>query len=99
VKAVPFSGAVVGALHLVEGAKDFVLELLGDADAAVLDRDPQHLLPDDGLEADFSRGRRELDGIGEEVVEDLLELVLVRNQKRIKRLDAGGDLDLLLHRQ
>src|SRR2546423_15654734 len=62
---------VAGALHLVEGAEDLVLDVFGDADAAVFNRYPKRLALDRGLQADFPRGRCELDGIRQEVVEDL----------------------------
>src|ERR1700674_1772974 len=90
---------VTGALDLVEGAEDLVLDILGDPDTTVLDRDPKNRALNGGLEADFPRRRRELDGVRQQVVEDLLELVLVCNQQRIDRLNARADLDVLLHRQ
>ena len=79
-----------GGVCLVEALPDLVQGVPGDADAVVLDRDVDLVAPVRGLHRDAGVGVAELDGIVDQVVEDLLDLFPVRVHVQV----AGGQNEL-----
>ncbi|MND85011.1 hypothetical protein D3C80_769180 [compost metagenome] len=84
--------AVAGAIHLVEGAEDRLLLVGGDADAGIAhgkDDAGARLVTD--VQADLA-ALGELDGVGQQVLEDLLQALAVGEQSG-RHLCLGGHLE------
>src|SRR5260221_8887999 len=84
------------AVDLAEGAQRGFEIVRGDADAGVLDRQAEPVRVVAGADRDAAAGGGELDGIGQQVEQDLLEPPAVAEQvgqarrQRLRELDAGG---------
>ena len=76
-KACPFFVFAAGEIGLVEALPYLVLVFLGNADAAVLDTDEDFAFLFSGLDLGLRVVVAEFDGIVDEVVEDLRDLVHV----------------------
>ena len=76
-KACPFFVFASGEVGLVEALPNLVLVLLGNADSAVFDAYEDFAFLFSGLDLDLRVVVAEFDGVVNEVVEDLLDLVHV----------------------
>ena len=79
--------ALAGGLRLAELLEDRLPILLGDADPGILDLDDHEPALGAGPEGDAAPLGRELDGVGEQVVEDLPQLARVLAHQRDRLVD------------
>src|SRR5262249_38803393 len=96
--------ARVAAVDLAEALEDHLEVLGGNADAGVFDREAPVRRAGDvlfgDLDVDATAFRRELDGVAEQVDEDLRQLQAVGTKlERASRRQAHAERDLLLLRQ
>ena len=76
-EACPFFVFASGEVGLVEALPDLVLVFFGNADSAVFDADEDFAFLFSGLYLDLRVVVAEFDGVVDQVVEDLLDLVHV----------------------
>ena len=91
----PAVGPRAGAVALPEALEDVRHELGVDADAGVGDHDLGPSRHAAQADADLARRRRELDRIGDQVPDDLLETVGIAEDRAGPRIEDGLDLDAL----
>ncbi len=84
-------------IQLLEFRKKTTKVRFGDSNAIVRDRDLEHLVKALSSDRNASAFRRELDGVGDEIQEHLLQLARVGIQLPTPR-DVCTDPDLLLGR-
>ena len=87
--------ALAGGLGLAELLEDRLAIVFGDADAGVLDLDEDESALGAGPEGHTSPLRGELDGVGQQVVEDLSQLARVLSQERDRLVDPVLQRDVL----
>ena len=92
-KACPFFVFAAGEVGLVEAVPDELLVILGNTDAAVPDRDEDCVALLSGLYGDIGILAAEFEGVVDEVVEDLLDLLQVRIDKEHLSCEDEPDVD------